>query len=1524
MRLYFTMSASMSAEERKKVVEALPKRSDFVAKDLRLKKIDGHDEDKYYLCTYVQDMTRKVGKSLEYNILTTGVRPNGEKIGVFVRGYKPNFLFAIPKDTSYLKIKTRVEALAEGKVWDMEVSDITGKNFKYYSPAQQFIKLSFKNTISRKKMKDILLKFTYENDQGVPSEYAPEFLNDDMHHIYRAASRERKLKFCMWWRLKDMHSIDDFKFKGFEVHIDDIEVIKEPPTMLKRDKTMTMQWDLETFSYNPTGQAPDFRRILNEHKKKQNVIFMNTMSFHWYLEKTPLVIINTTSMPTPDVENCVVVQTKNDEDIIALMAIMIERMSPEIINGFNTSGYDWLFVLNTIDAIDEKKKHKDLMAMVSANCPSLESKTKDSNYKNLKFAVENYTYDLSKSRKNLLSVSFITEANCDAYMKKIKEIAEKNFLRWFKTKLCMLKPTDDILKYMVRGQSKIEIKLEGQTKIEMYYFDAPGILNTDTRIIFRKLYYKAEESNLNFYLKSEKLKTKLDMPYSRMFKIFIILKTLKKMYGLHNYEDIIAKYKENPVNLTIYDFNKKYFNPKSEFYIAESSLSPVNLTGGEAKEKVLELLADAGLVADYCNQDALACHDLFLKRNIIKDNREWANLAYVSFCDTMYYADGMKVRNVIMAYGNKDKFKIFYPVSKSVVKSEKKYPGAHVEFPKKGMYKYHKFDKRAKRSSYINSTLENKEQYLKSDDFNERFPLTEAEAQNPDLNDKNDRPMTPLDFASLYPNLIRTHNLSPEMVIPNANYTGDMIDGKRVLTTTFKYDDPDKKEEEKQSIIAHVVQYTEPTIKGGMGIYAYILSKLYAARSKVKKLMAPYEAAKNVLAKTSVGSTDDLKVALDKLLSDAHKLCASGKKFYIKEYENLKRTIDFILKTLAGTDDFTSDGTFTQFYDYIIFYFNYYNAKQLAIKIFMNTFYGDTGNSTSPFFTVEVAGSITTRGQKAILSVKDFSIERGYNVLYGDTDSLYMTVPEHHFAELDVKYESGQISKIEYWETMIEITQEVIDVYGDEVNDFLFKEHGSDFLQMDCEGIAWPYMLCGKKKYMMLKHLGISNLDICKGSKTCDEILACRNLDVRGFEIKKRGASKFLKQKFGEILATLFSMENTETLFDLVNMTFKEIKSKEYDLSFFVKSAKYSPPSPGKPGNVAVVEFINRMKAIQERLPEIGITIPQPSDRFKFIITKKYPFKYNTRGGKKDISAGEKYEFYDSFSNVKYQALLDEPLSVDMDYYISHEIVGQMARLLTYHPNFESDDDKKSHDMASKYLLVIFAAIRDKVEDKYGAQKKREYTEFAKEFEKDQPKFLKQMNKIITSVDVKDNKFKSAKTITDIQDALIKVCERDAKVPNIDVHDYMSVYSKRFECSIQQLFRLYAKKNSYGIEKLRYLDGKISKIKKDLKKKVEEYQLTLVDYKFYIENSFQNKSDVKFDYDTSMMDDLLKLCDTLKAYIGLREQLAKFINKIEEEFNYEQTKMLKPSIDREAIFIKGVEERLKSPDLDSRLSKWQY
>ena len=74
-----------------------------------------------------------------------------------------------------------------------------------------------------------------------------------------------------------------------------------------------------------------------------------------------------------------------------------------------------------------------------------------------------------------------------------------------------------------------------------------------------------------------------------------------------------------------------------------------------------------------------------------------------------------------------------------------------------------------------------------------------------------------------------------------------------------------------------------------------------------------------------------------------------------------------------------------------------------AVKIIMNSFYGVLGSSGCRFFDPRLASSITRRGHEIIQRSKDWIEEHGYQVIYGDTDSVFVLLgPDYDEAAASV------------------------------------------------------------------------------------------------------------------------------------------------------------------------------------------------------------------------------------------------------------------------------------------------------------------------------------------------------------------------------------------------------------------------------------------------------------------------------------------------------------------------------------------
>lgn len=63
-----------------------------------------------------------------------------------------------------------------------------------------------------------------------------------------------------------------------------------------------------------------------------------------------------------------------------------------------------------------------------------------------------------------------------------------------------------------------------------------------------------------------------------------------------------------------------------------------------------------------------------------------------------------------------------------------------------------------------------------------------------------------------------------------------------------------------------------------------------------------------------------------------------------------------------------------------------------AIKIIMNSFYGVLGTTACRFYDPRLASSITRRGHEIITTTRDLVEAKGYQVIYGDTDSVFVLI----------------------------------------------------------------------------------------------------------------------------------------------------------------------------------------------------------------------------------------------------------------------------------------------------------------------------------------------------------------------------------------------------------------------------------------------------------------------------------------------------------------------------------------------------
>lgn len=725
---------------------------------------------------------------------------------------------------------------------------------------------------------------------------------------------------------------------------------------------------------------------------------------------------------------------------------------------------------------------------------------------------------------------------------------------------------------------KKRIKVEADNVAFSTTLTLPGYINVDVRTMFRKLYPTEPKSSLKYYLEMSNLGGKEDMPISELFRIF------KESVDLGKKINDMTKNK-NVEGLS--DILKRY---------------EVN------KEKMAD-------VAHYCTIDAKRCQELMQKVNIIGDKREVSNVSHTTLYDALYFADGMKVRNLVIAEGQQRG--ILFSTKQKPYIGDGKYPGAYVFPPDKGPvkpkltfrerkdilpdWKYVPDEDIIKMQAAIYDNKVCDDNYFSSDKSKKLFGEF--------LNEENKYPVSGLDFSSLYPSIIMTYNLSPEYMVFTETEASELVkEGHQLHKIEFMFND----EPQIAWSIRHDT-FDGTTLLPGktkkkFGLYPHILKKLFDKRSEMKKNMKKFAKRKEVLEK--------------------------------------------------------ENGQDTTEYAQVCFNYNYINSKQKALKVFMNTFYGETGNKLSPFFVLGIAGGITSAGQRNIKMVADFVTKKGCRLYYGDTDSVYISCPPRHFLELDREYYGGKTTKKDYCTKLVNKTFEKIDVIKKMVNDYLISDNGTGFLRVAYEEVLWPCVFLLKKMYAGIEHQHIVNFE-----PHVDELF------TKGLSLKRRGTSEVLKTVCKEVLMDILSIDNILPVRDIIHNKINEIYNRKWNMEDFKKTAVYKPSKQ----NISVRTFLGRM----ENRTDPMCPSPQPGERFEYVVVKKYPFKYDLKGRKTKIKIGEMWEYY---TYAKAQGL-----EIDLDYYMTGGIVGQFAQFVAYHPEFQVpplSNAPEDYDVAEKKTLL--------------------------------------------------------------------------------------------------------------------------------------------------------------------------------------------------------------------------------------------
>ncbi|MEM5881865.1 MAG: DNA polymerase domain-containing protein [Candidatus Aenigmatarchaeota archaeon] len=230
------------------------------------------------------------------------------------------------------------------------------------------------------------------------------------------------------------------------------------------------------------------------------------------------------------------------------------------------------------------------------------------------------------------------------------------------------------------------------------------------------------------------------------------------------------------------------------------------------------------------------------------------------------------------------------------------------------------------------------------------------------------------------------------------------------------------------------------------------------------------------------------------------------------------------------------------------------DAKQLALKSLANSFYGYTVYLRARFFIADIANTITAYGRYWITNVKKLIESVGYEVVYGDTDSVMIKVNVNLMEEAFKK--------------------------GLEIEKFI-NSNTPENIKMKLEGIMKKILLITKKKYFGY---------LFESDKDSGKII------MKGVETVRRDWCDLVSETLSKVIEILLVTGDEKKAFDYVREIFRKLKNNEIDPQKLAIVKSISRPIEKYKGQQPHIELIKKMRKRNEP------NIPGVGDRVSYVI----------------------------------------------------------------------------------------------------------------------------------------------------------------------------------------------------------------------------------------------------------------------------------------------------------------------------------
>jgi DNA polymerase elongation subunit (family B) len=211
-----------------------------------------------------------------------------------------------------------------------------------------------------------------------------------------------------------------------------------------------------------------------------------------------------------------------------------------------------------------------------------------------------------------------------------------------------------------------------------------------------------------------------------------------------------------------------------------------------------------------------------------------------------------------------------------------------------------------------------------------------------------------------------------------------------------------------------------------------------------------------------------------------------------------------------------------------------YDRQQSAVKVIMNSLYGVSGWERFRLYDKESAAAVTATGREVINFTEAVADEMGYEVAYGDTDSVMLEL-------------GADVSPAEAIEQSFDIEERINDSYDRFARDELgAAEHR---FQIEFEKLYRRFFQAGKKK----RYAGHITW---KEGKEVDDV------DITGFEYKRSDIAEVTKEVQHEVIDRLVRSETD------VDATVADVEEYVHGVIEEFEDGGYGLDEVGIPGGI--------------------------------------------------------------------------------------------------------------------------------------------------------------------------------------------------------------------------------------------------------------------------------------------------------------------------------------------------------------------